>query len=129
MSKIFDIEKAKAGAPVFTIDDRMKVRILCFDLDDGDYPIVAAVEVSESNIEIIRYTIDGEYNKGCSRPMNLTTIVRHEGYVFVRQNGSERYALHSIYETKEEAEKIESECGEYEELCGKCYIAKIEWEE
>lgn len=61
--KKFDLEKAKAGAPVCTRDGR-PVRILCYDLKGGDYPIVACAE--RDNVEIvILCTADGHlYDNG-----------------------------------------------------------------
>lgn len=40
--KPFDLEQAKAGKPVCTRDGR-KARIICFDLKNGNHPIVAAI--------------------------------------------------------------------------------------
>lgn len=45
--KPFDLEAAKAGKPVCTRDGR-KARIICFDLKNDEYPIVAAVENDSS---------------------------------------------------------------------------------
>lgn len=40
--KPFDLEQAKAGKPVCTRDGR-KARIICFDLKNGNHPIVAVI--------------------------------------------------------------------------------------
>lgn len=44
--KPFSLEDAKSGKPVCTRDGR-KVRIVCFDAKNGDYPILALVENGE----------------------------------------------------------------------------------
>ena len=66
--KPFSLEAAKVGKPVCTRDGR-KVRIICFDLKDKDYPIVAAVRDNsmfgnEYAETLLRYTINGEIVKG-----------------------------------------------------------------
>jgi hypothetical protein len=40
--KPFDLEAAKAGAPVVTRDGK-KARIICFDLNNGEYVLIALV--------------------------------------------------------------------------------------
>lgn len=49
--KPFDIELAKAGHPVCTRNGR-KARIICFDVKNSDYPIIALVEDGESEAAI-----------------------------------------------------------------------------
>lgn len=57
----FDIEKAKQGAKIVT-RNRYNVRILCFDRNSDNYPIVALVQNTDSGEEeIIGYTKHGYY--------------------------------------------------------------------
>ncbi len=48
--KPFDLEAAKAGAPVMTRDGR-PARILAFDLKADEYPIAAAIESYDGESE------------------------------------------------------------------------------
>lgn len=57
--KEFDLEKAKAGHPVYTRDGR-EVRILCFDRQ-SDSPIVALVKNNEVE-DIISFNNKGRRN-------------------------------------------------------------------
>lgn len=119
--KEFDIENAKAGAPVHTVDDYMNVRILCFDVDNSDYPIVAALEVAEGETEVRRYTLKGECAIGCTRPLDLTTEIRHEGWMLIAPEVKYCYAC--IYDTQEEAKAKASSAPAH------VVVAHIEWEE
>ena len=60
--KPFDLEAAKAGKPVCMRDGR-KARIICFDLKNEEYPIVAAIG-NDSSETLLCYTINGEIVKG-----------------------------------------------------------------
>ena len=60
--KPFDLEAAKAGKPVYTRDGR-KARIICFDLKNEQYPIVAAIG-NDSSETLLCYTLNGEIVKG-----------------------------------------------------------------
>ena len=60
--KEFNLEAAKSGKPVCTRDGR-KARIICFDLKNEEYPIVAAIENDSFEI-LLTYTINGEIVKG-----------------------------------------------------------------
>lgn len=68
--KPFDLEAAKAGAPVCTQDGR-PVRILCWDLNSV-FPIVAARESLYTPEEIVlRYTREGVSGPGQDSQDNL----------------------------------------------------------
>ena len=58
MIKEFNLEQAKAGKAVCTRDGR-RVRILCFDLKDNNFPICAAVEEEEGIEYPYIYTLGG----------------------------------------------------------------------
>lgn len=48
--KPFDLEKAKAGAPVCTREG-FRARIVCFDADHNRFPIIALIKDSNSSNE------------------------------------------------------------------------------
>lgn len=57
----FDIEKAKQGAKVVTRDGH-DVRILCYDRNSNDYPIVALVQSKDDEDDGVNtYTKNGKY--------------------------------------------------------------------
>ncbi len=57
----FDIEKAKQGAKVVTRDGR-NVRILCFDRNSDEYPIVVLIQKKDGeDDEIETYAKNGKY--------------------------------------------------------------------
>lgn len=59
--KPFDLEKAKAGEPVMTRDG-CKARVICFDREEVDFPLVALVTDPESGTETLEtYRADGRY--------------------------------------------------------------------
>lgn len=55
--KEFNLEEAKAGKPVWTRDGR-KARIICFDLNNKNFPIVAIINC-DSEENAYQYDIDG----------------------------------------------------------------------
>lgn len=59
----FDIEKAKQGAKVVTRDGH-NVRILCFDRNSDEYPIVVLIQRKDDEDEdaVETYTKNGKYN-------------------------------------------------------------------
>jgi len=59
--KPFDLEAAKAGAPVITRDGR-PARIICFDRE-GNYPVVALIKINGNDESIHTYTSDGINHK------------------------------------------------------------------
>lgn len=84
--KDFDIEKAKAGAPVCTREGR-KVRIVCFDVKNNVFPILALAENPNGTDEdIMTYTRDGKYynqNLGFEQSVDdlIMPTLKHEGWV------------------------------------------------
>lgn len=65
--KPFNLEAAKAGAPVITRDGR-GARITCFD-NEGDYPILALIEGNKK--EVYAYNSNGSMIYGVSAPGDL----------------------------------------------------------
>ena len=59
----FDIEKAKQGAKVVTRDGH-NVRILCFDRNSDEYPIIVLIQRKDDEDEdaVETYTKNGKYN-------------------------------------------------------------------
>ena len=92
--KPFDIQKAREGKPVCTRDGR-KARIICFDLKNDEYPIVAAVE-NDSSETLFSYTTNGEIADGIESDKDLMMLLeKKEGWVNVYKD--------SVYDTKDEA--------------------------
>lgn len=119
--KPFDLELAKKGHPVCTRDG-CKVRILCFDRKDKNYPICALIDDGE--IELLRlYTNSGHLTVGDTNNKNLMMdSEKKDGWINVYQCG----VSYPIYKSKEEAQNsMVNGIG-----LGK-YITtiKIEWEE
>ena len=119
----FSLEKylANPSRKVVTRDGR-KARIICTDAM-GDYPLVALVEVLDGTAERAdSFTSKGSYYIGeISNSDLFFASEKHEGWINVYEEGSNRYLEGCIYETKEEAKRIR----------GYGYITtiKIEWEE
>ena len=112
--KPFDIQKAREGKPVCTRDGR-KARIICFDLKNDEYPIVAAVE-NDSSETLFSYTTNGEIADGIESDKDLMMLPeKKEGWIVIHKE--------AIYD-KETAEKIARET-----TSNVIKIQKIEWEE
>ena len=123
--KPFDLKEAKAGKPVCTRDGH-KARIICFDLKNEGYPIVAAIGDDSSEI-LLNYTINGEIVKGaCNSPKDLMMLTeKKEGWVNICRNlNTNKIELDTtdVYNTKEEA---------LQNLSSMTYVktVKIQWEE
>lgn len=58
--KPFNLELAKQGHPVCTRDGR-QARIVSFDIDDDDYPIIALIKKEKDKENVQSYTINGDY--------------------------------------------------------------------
>ena len=120
----FSLEKylANPSRKVVTRNGR-NARIVCTDRKYENYPIVALVKLSDNTTEDVwTYTKDGEFEVEQSTTYDLFFAPeKHEGWINVYEEGSNRYLEGCIYETKEEAKRIR----------GYGYITtiKIEWEE
>ena len=116
--KPFDLETAKAGKPVCTRDGR-KARIICFDLKNEEYPIVAAIG-NDSSETLLCYTINGEIVKGNYKSDKDLMMLpeKKEGYANIYRS--------QIYDTLERAKEA------YKRTCNDdnyLQTIKIEWEE
>ena len=119
----FSLEKylANPSMKVVTRDGR-KVKIIYTDAM-GDYPIVALIESFDGTAERAdSFTSKGSYYIGeISNNDLFFNLEKHEGWVNVYEEGTNRYLDGCICVTKEEAKRIR----------GYGYITtiKIEWEE
>ena len=122
--KEFDIEKAKAGAPVCTRDGR-PARIICWDFQEygqekakDKFPIIALVKCDKGE-RAYAYRESGK----CAIHKDdelMMAPVKHEGWVII-DKGS---CFSEIHESKEKAMEF-AEREEYDYTA----IAHIEWEE
>ena len=130
--KPFDLEQAKAGAPVITRNGR-KARIICFDVKNDTYPMLALV-TNSSGVEFPKtYTREGKYyatvNAGAvdaKSPYDLFMgPVKREGWVNLYQNAIAQsgVAVYTVYLTEEQAKLNISKTGIF------IATAKITWEE
>lgn len=117
--KKFNLEAAKAGAPVVTRDGR-QARIICFDRKETKYAIIALIEAAHSSGEFIEsFTSDGHYGHSSFDHLDLfMKPTKKEGWVVIYPNGKVGVSIH---ETREDAEYFAGSM-----MLG---ITKIEWEE
>lgn len=118
--KQFNLQEylANPSRQVVTRDGR-KVRIICTDFDNPDYPVVGEIK---GNKWPISFSINGEAIKGRQLYNDLffaPTIVKRWGIVYRK---AER-----LFDTREQAEKWMDEADEGEKKF--CSVCKIEWEE
>lgn len=111
--KEFDLEAAKAGKPVCTRDGR-KARIICFDLNNKNFPIVAIINC-DSEENAYQYDIDGICDEHDNNLNLMMSPEKKEGWIIIHKE--------AIYD-KETAEKIARET-----TANVIRIQKIEWEE
>ena len=123
--KEFDIEKAKAGAPVCTRDGR-PARIICWDYQEygqekekDRFPIIALLKCDKGERAYV-YREDGKCYIHKENELMMAPV-KHEGWVLI---DPEPHCMAHIYDTRDEAEKdAEREMIDY------LAIAHIEWEE
>lgn len=137
--KEFDIEKAKAGAPVCTRDGR-PVRIICWDYQeygqqeaDEKFPIIALVKCDKGERAYV-YRESGK----CMVDKNdelMMAPVKHEGWVNVYMSDGHSEVDNRIFGSEEIAKDAAlgniAGVTKYVALYDAPYIAttKIEWEE
>lgn len=119
--KEFDLEAAKAGKPVCTMDGR-KAMIICFDrklfFKEVSYPILALVERSDGEDDVCAYNEKGKVliEDGAEYKDDLMMLPeKRSGWAKVRKDIN-------LYDTKEEADRKMIGNDEY-------VTAKICWEE
>ena len=115
---------ANPNKKLVTRDGRTVERILCTDAV-GTYPIVALVKVYDGTSDrAIMYTKEGVYINGQTNGYDLFfASERHKGWINVYFRSEDNILSGGcIYNSKEEAEKVGSECSGY------ITTSKIEWE-
>ena len=125
----FSLEKylANPSRKVVTRDGR-RVRIICTDRRDLNFPIVTLIEreLGEGEGEVIyAHTKDGIYCNTCPTTYDLFFAPEtHEGWINVYRHSDGVHACAgAVYDSKEDAEK--------RKIIDENYITtiKIEWEE
>lgn len=124
--KPFDLEQAKAGKPVCTRDGR-EVRIICFDAELENYPIVALVEEEFSTQErLFTYTNEGKVCRNNSmHTLDLVMPLKKKtGWINIYHINNEDTVsgIKCIYKTKEDARRNAI-------LSGAVDTIEIEWHE
>ena len=125
--KPFNLEQAKAGAPVCTRDGR-PARIVCYDMGSkGSYPILALVKDEDGVEDPAVYKLDGRYvvDLECDDDLMMASVKR-EGWVnlYTYPRGVTSTDQCTLYPSEKEARS--------QILKGNgVYVAtvKIEWEE
>lgn len=122
--KKFDIELAKAGAPVCTREGR-PARIVCWDRKNDEYPVIALLGDFEYDIET--YTVYGgkykefELEDDDDLMMAPTT---HTVYVILYRSATGEIRVSQfVFDTREEAEKWRAS------ITDAITIGEITWEE
>ena len=133
--KEFDLEKAKAGAPVCTREGK-KARIICCDANNEGYPIIALVENDEHTEMPYSYTRHGLFDMDGESPMDLMMLVqKHEGYITLYKHGLEEKDKETmvsaiIFKTPKEAiESMREACKDSRTRFPTDIVIHIEWTE
>ena len=103
-----------------------KVRIICTDMEDPIYTIVALVKDNDRELEIlVTYTKDGipaEYNEAYYTLFFMPE--KKEGWLNIYRSERGFYLRGNPYKSKEEADEVAR--ANYKNFCT---TVKIEWEE
>lgn len=119
--KEFDLEAAKAGKPVCTRDGR-KARIICFDLNNKNFPIVAIINC-DTEENAYQYDIDGVCDEHDNNLNLMMLPQKKEGWVNIYTSFDGVETGIDVYETEEIAKKNVDNSTSY------LGTIKIEWEE
>lgn len=122
--KPFDLEKAKAGAPVQTRGGQ-PARIICFDCKGSQFPVIALVTMADGEEAPNSYTNDGRYHPLYEMGADLVMApVQREGWVNVYSNKyCNVFTGKCVYETEAEGRSGRSDNSNY------LATVKITWEE
>ena len=97
--KEFNLEEAKAGKSVCT-KDGAKARIICFDRESNDYPIVALIEDGDEET-VGTYAINGKYHTSDTKEDDVLDLMmettKHTGWINIYQVESTTYPGQFIY--------------------------------
>ncbi|WP_179038540.1 hypothetical protein [Limnobaculum xujianqingii] len=121
--KPFDLEAAKAGAPVITRDG-CEVRIICFDSNiecaGGKYPIVALITDHDGGVSPQSFSVNGSCVHGHINEEDLfMTTIKREGYINIYPNNP--YCFSMLYPSRENADQSSSP--------SRVACVMVEWEE
>ena len=84
--KPFDLEAAKAGAPVVTRDGK-KVRIICFDANTGAYVLIALITQDGGGEKVLSMKKDGRRHDYENSTYDLfMASVKKEGWLNIYPN-------------------------------------------
>lgn len=124
--KPFDLEKAKAGAPICTRDGS-KARIVCFDANNKRFPLVVLIKDSDNSDEYpVLYNKEGNFFDGeKDHPKDLCMVgEKKEGWINIYEALKER-CIGAVYNSKEAAMRMKIN------EKGITYITtvRVEWEE
>lgn len=113
--KPFDIELAKKGHPVCTRNG-CKVRIVCFDRKSALYPIVALIENSPEDEELVIYPDTGLYDAPYKSDEDLMMLPeKKEGWAIICKSDLYESQKIALEDTKRFKDFIK--------------MVKVEWEE
>ena len=124
--KPFDLEKAKAGAPVCTREG-FRARIVCFDANNDKFPIVALIKDSNSSNEYpVSLTKKGRFSDGEADSGKDLFMVgeKKEGWINIYKALKER-CIGAVYNTQETAMRMK--VNEKDITC--ITTVRVEWEE
>lgn len=124
--KPFDLEKAKAGAPLCTREG-FRDRIICFDADNDRFPIVALIKDSNSSNEYpVSLTKKGRFSDGEADSKRDLLMVgeKKEGWINIYESCMER-CIGVVHKSKEEAMRMKVN---EEDVTYKATV-RVEWEE
>lgn len=112
--KPFDLEKAKAGAPLCTREG-FRARIVCFDADNDRFPIVALLKSDNGKEYPVSFTKEGRFSDGeADSPKDLFMVgEKKEG------------CIGAVYNSKETAMRMK--VNEKDITC--ITTVRVEWEE
>lgn len=123
--KPFDLEKAKAGAPLCTREG-FRARILCFDADNDRFPIVALLKSDNGKEYPASFTKEGRFSDWEVDSSNdlLMEGIKKEGWINIYETVSER-CIGAVHKSKKEAMRVKvNEKGvTYKDT------VRVEWEE
>lgn len=122
--KPFNLEEAKQGKSVCTREGK-PARIICFDKNDKDYPIVALISYEDTSERAKYFTKEGKYNKNRAENHYLCLMMvgeKKEGWINIYRYGEQFLHSNTIHKTLEDAYKNRN-------VDGYITTIKIEWEE
>ena len=105
--KPFDLEAAKAGAPVIQRCGR-PARIVDFNLKNGEYPLAVVYTDGYNDEHVTEFSTRGEYYRGTTEDERdlMMAPVKKTGWlnVYPAIDGRNVYPTSSLYETQAEAD-------------------------